>query len=417
MAFCHITLILSITFFLGEVMKVSLSQLKSNPHRNIENYPINEDKVQELIKSYENTEYWGNIICRKVGDHYEIAFGHHRLEALRRMKFQQVEVIVKKLDDGTMLKMMADENSESWSSNASIDQETVKAVVLAHSRGQIDLGLLVGPKTKNSVMLVAPSFLKMSDPDDGPDEAHHKYTAKCVALFLGWTKKDPTKPDGTKPSNRFTVAWHCLELIEDERFNLTDEDFRGLSRTQAEALARETVAAAKAWQTEQRMQEAKRKAAEKEAERAEKAGLLDAADKAKLKAVEAANAVKKAEATSIKDANKVKAALKKGFDDGLGVKGAKDVANSVKTERVKPSKMSGKDITGFLIDQSAMVRCMFNPKIKDRTKTQQKMLDVNKYALEMADDIEAEPFQNYIKNLRALAQRCEDIANDFESKL
>jgi hypothetical protein len=79
--------------------------------------------------------------------------------------------------------------------------------------------------------------------------------------------------------------------------------------------------------------------------------------------------------------------------------------------------MSGKDITGFLIDQSAMVRCMFNPKIKDRTKTQQKMLDVNKYALEMADDIEAEPFQNYIKNLRALAQRCEDIANDFESKL
>lgn len=398
-------------------MRVKTSKLKSNPHRNIENYPINEEKVQELIKSYQNTEYWGNIICRKVGDHYEIAFGHHRLEALRRMKFEQVEVIVKKLDDGTMLKMMADENSESWSSNASIDQETVKAVVLAHSRGQIDLGMLTGPKTKKSIMLVAPSFLKMSDPDEGPSQDPHKYTPKSVALFLGWTRKAPSKSDGLATSKRFTVAWHCLELIEDERFNLTDEDFRGLSRTQAEALARETVAAAKAWQTEQRMQEARKKVAEKEAERAEKAGLLEAADEAKMKAAEAAKAIKKAEATAIKDANTVKRVLKKGFDEGLGVKGAKDVANSVKTERVKPSKMTEKDITGFLMDQSAMVRAMFNPDIKEMTKTQQKMLDVHKYALEMADEIEAEPFENYIKNLRALAKRCEAIANDFESKL
>ena len=252
-------------------------------------------------------------------------------------------------------------------------------------------------------MLVAPSFLKLSDPDEGADQRPHKYTPKSVALFLGWTKKTPSKSDGLEPSKRFAVAWHCLELIEDERFNLTDEDFRGLSRTQAEALARETVAAAKAWQTEQRMQEARKKVAEKEAERAEKAGLLEAADEAKMKAAEAAKAIKKAEATAIKDANTVKRVLKKGFDEGLGVKGAKDVANSVKTERVKPSKMTEKDITGFLMDQSAMVRAMFNPEIKEMTKTQQKMLDVHKYALEMADEIEAEPFENYIKNLRALA--------------
>lgn len=396
-------------------MKVSLTQLKPNPHRNIESYPVDEDKVRELIKSYENTGFWGGLVCRKVGEHYEIAFGHHRLEALRRMKFEQVEVNVKNLDDATMLRMMADKNSESRAFNASADQEIVKAVVLAHGRGQIDLGEHIGPKTKKSAMLLAPSFLTCAGSSNSKRIRQSRYTQKSVALFLGWTKKDSSKSDGIQPSERFAVAWHCLELIEDDRFNLTDEDFRGLSFEQSEAIARETVAAAKAWQTEQRMQEARKKVAEKEAERAEADGLFDEADKEKLKAVQAAAAMKEAEAIAIRDADNVKKVVKAGFKNGLGVNGAKAMAKSVKTDRFKPRIVKGKTVNDLLMDQSEMVRCMFNAGIKKRTKTQQKMLDVNQYAIEMIDEIEADTAANYVRNLRELIQRCESIAADFDS--
>lgn len=353
-------------------MKVSLTQLKPNPHRNIESYPVDEDKVRELIKSYENTGFWGGLVCRKVGEHYEIAFGHHRLEALRRMKFEQVEVNVKNLDDATMLRMMADKNSESRAFNASADQEIVKAVVLAHGRGQIDLGEHIGPKTKKSAMLLAPSFLTCAGSSNSKRIRQSRYTQKSVALFLGWTKKDSSKSDGIQPSERFAVAWHCLELIEDDRFNLTDEDFRGLSFEQSEAIARETVAAAKAWQTEQRMQEARKKVAEKEAERAEADGLFDEADKEKLKAVQAAAAMKEAEAIAIRDADNVKKVVKAGFKNGLGVNGAKAMAKSVKTDRFKPRIVKGKTVNDLLMDQSEMVRCMFNAGLKNARRHSRK---------------------------------------------
>src|SRR5208282_75400 len=115
----------------------------------------------------------------------EIAYGHHRLEALRQAKGPnyKVDLIVKNLPDEDMLRIMADENMEEWTSNAAVTIETVHAVVQAFADGKIELDVV--PKDTNERYLrYAPSFLKAPAPVSGA----RPYTAFTVASFLGWTK-------------------------------------------------------------------------------------------------------------------------------------------------------------------------------------------------------------------------------------
>jgi len=66
-------------------LKIKLKDLKPNPFRNFEQYPINQDKVKQLQTSIKETEFWANILCREKNGDIEIAYGHHRLTALRNL--------------------------------------------------------------------------------------------------------------------------------------------------------------------------------------------------------------------------------------------------------------------------------------------------------------------------------------------
>lgn len=110
-------------------MKVQIKDLQPNPYRNMAHYPIDEAKVGALVASIKQTGFWDNILARKEGAKVQIAYGHHRLAALRKaMKATDVvDIPVKELDDATMLKVMANENMDEWKTSPGVIDETVRA--------------------------------------------------------------------------------------------------------------------------------------------------------------------------------------------------------------------------------------------------------------------------------------------------
>jgi hypothetical protein len=112
-------------------MKVKIKDLEPNPYRDMENYPIDETKIQTLIGSYNQTGFWRNINARPkpgIKDKYQLAYGHHRLIALKKLYGEDhiIDIVVEKYSDATMLKMMASENNTDFRTNVAVTLETVK---------------------------------------------------------------------------------------------------------------------------------------------------------------------------------------------------------------------------------------------------------------------------------------------------
>lgn len=109
-------------------MKVQIKDLRPNPFRDIESYPIDEKKVQSLTKSIKQTGFWDNILARKNNGKIEIAYGHHRLIVLKKLfkPGDYIDIPIRELDDETMIKIMANENDEHWRTTPAIVNETVK---------------------------------------------------------------------------------------------------------------------------------------------------------------------------------------------------------------------------------------------------------------------------------------------------
>ena len=110
-------------------MKIKIKDLRPNPFRDMKNYPINEQKVESLVNSINQTGFWDNILARKENGQIQIAYGHHRLLALRKVMkgTDEVDIPIKSLDDANMLKIMANENMDEWKTNPAVIDETVKA--------------------------------------------------------------------------------------------------------------------------------------------------------------------------------------------------------------------------------------------------------------------------------------------------
>jgi hypothetical protein len=110
-------------------IEVGLEQVKPNPYRDLSKYPLDPAKIEGLRASIKNTHYWENVLARKVGDTFELAYGHHRIEAARQELGHAAKVwlTVRGMDDATMLKIMASENDEAWAITPSFILETVEA--------------------------------------------------------------------------------------------------------------------------------------------------------------------------------------------------------------------------------------------------------------------------------------------------
>lgn len=250
--------------------------IRPNPFRDLDHYPLDSRKLEVLRESIEATGFWQNFYGRRASDgnggmFYEIAYGHHRLAILQERAAAsgtdpEIDLPLSSLTDEQMLQIMSRENMSEWGTSATVEIETVRAVVKAYSEGKITLEA-PDPRSKLTSMRDAPSFRQLGD--DRSAQPRHPYTSHTVAPFLGWRVQKVQD-----------VLGH-LELIENGI--LGDDAFRGLTTTQALVMstrAREEQAAAAeraaAAETDQAAQEAaaeearqREEAARQEKERAE----------------------------------------------------------------------------------------------------------------------------------------------------
>jgi ParB-like nuclease domain len=206
------------------VTEYAVKDIQPNPFRHMERYPINREKVAALRESLRSTGFWDNVVARVVNGKPELAYGHHRLVALKEEygASHKVNLIVRDFDDERMLQVMARENMEEWGTSASIEQETVRAVVEAFADGKIELP----PPTQGAREIrYAPSFVVSPEVIA---QREHPYTIRGVATFLGWTK-----PNGDA-QEKVSYALGALELIE--QGVLSESDFEGLTTKEAQAV-------------------------------------------------------------------------------------------------------------------------------------------------------------------------------------
>ena len=126
-----------------KTMKFRIGAIQPNPFRAIKRYPLRPDKIEALRESFKKAGgFWENIVARIRKDGIpEIAYGHHRLEALRQEydADHEISLIIGDPDDETMLRMMLKENLDTWGSSASVEQESLRAVIEAYASGRIKL--------------------------------------------------------------------------------------------------------------------------------------------------------------------------------------------------------------------------------------------------------------------------------------
>lgn len=139
-------------------MKVKIKELHPNPYRSIQSYPVDEQKVLSLMESIKQTGFWDNILARQIDGEIQIAYGHHRLTALRRLMDpeDEVDIPVKELDDATMIKIMANENMDDWKATPSVIDQTVKVTrefLIDHPRSLQNLLRYISPPKLGRTLL------------------------------------------------------------------------------------------------------------------------------------------------------------------------------------------------------------------------------------------------------------------------
>lgn len=166
-------------------MRVQLRHVFPNPYRDMKNYPINREKVEQLKKSIEQSGFWDNILARKNdSESVQIAYGHHRLTALKEIfpDDYEIDIPVKELDDALMIKIMANENMEEWKAGPAIIDETVK-VAKEFLEKNIELA-----KAYGNVNLKYGEFPKLEDGKNIPPSNFGKVDVgvSIISRFLGW---------------------------------------------------------------------------------------------------------------------------------------------------------------------------------------------------------------------------------------
>jgi hypothetical protein len=110
-------------------MKIDLSRIYPNPHRDLARNPVNQDQVQAVAESIQRTGFWDNVVVREKDDSYELAYGHNRYAALQQIGITEADFIVKPLSDYDMLSAMIDENATQQKITPKIIFENVDAAI------------------------------------------------------------------------------------------------------------------------------------------------------------------------------------------------------------------------------------------------------------------------------------------------
>jgi len=91
-------------------MMVDLSKVDPNPFRDFTLDPLSPESVEKMEESISELGFWGGIAVRKAGDRFQLAFGHHRLQALKNLGWTEADINEVNYDDDKMVSAMIKEN-------------------------------------------------------------------------------------------------------------------------------------------------------------------------------------------------------------------------------------------------------------------------------------------------------------------
>jgi ParB-like nuclease domain len=388
-------------------MKFKLKDIQPNPFRNIDNYPINQEKVEELKRSMDRTDYWGNILGRLVDGKPEIAYGHHRRVAMLE-KFgdsHMVDIIIRDLHDDDMIQIMASENMDAWASRAIVDIETVHAVVKAYGEDKINLGK-VPEDARKSYLRYAPSFIPGNVT---PNTSHVPFTGKMVADFLGWTK-----PQTGVPMRKVETCITALQYAEEGLLELSV--FEKLNTAQMEAVVDETRNARKhleqvAEQQEKQAAQAKKEeeqAREREAKATSKSESHEAA-KERLRAAERRNKAELAAIEGRKQARETATTIASHLSKGMQ-KG--EIATKHATSEAYKLRPQIKTVPPHIEDAlRKILKGIGNFLYKGWDETETRLAEILTYKEHLSPSTR----RDAASTLRGLAERAIDLAKRFEN--
>lgn len=117
---------------MADIVTAKIDTIATNPYRRLHAYPYIESKLEALQGSIAEVGLWPSVIVRPLKDKlwkYEMAFGHHRIEAARRSGLKEVSIIIEALSDKQMLQYMGRENLEDYNADFLIQLESWEAAL------------------------------------------------------------------------------------------------------------------------------------------------------------------------------------------------------------------------------------------------------------------------------------------------
>lgn len=342
---------------------IPLEKIVANPFRRMEKYPVREEKIAALMGSMERTGFWENVVGREQNGHVQLAYGHHRWVAFKKKygKNASMNLIIRKISDEDMLRVMADENAEEFKFDAAVEMETIRAVVEAWAKGEIQLPK-VKPRTPPEKIRYAPSFVRGLTSVTNTEVG---YTADSIAEFLGWKQ-----PNG-EPSRRILNALDALEAAEKDL--VSESELAGLGSDQAQVVAAGAAAIERSYE-----------------QAGNASGDSEHKERMKTKGREVAKSAAKRAIEVLKK--------KKG--------GIRDVRETMSLARApKHPEKKVPDIEKFVSTLTKDLDSVLGPKDVRRSKI--------KEVVKFKDDIESRIKKNLVVALRELSERCEQLISSL----
>ncbi len=100
-----------------KIHTVPLKNIEENPHRMLKTYPTIQKKIDALMKSFLDVGCWPGLVARPhptKKSKFQLAFGHHRFEAAKKLGMKSLMLSVDTLNDEEMLRFMGRENGEDY---------------------------------------------------------------------------------------------------------------------------------------------------------------------------------------------------------------------------------------------------------------------------------------------------------------
>lgn len=107
---------------------IPLELIRPNPFRDFDLHPLDMEQVEKLKTSIDADGFWASVVARKVTGGYEIAFGHHRIEAARRLGWKRVPIDVGEFSDWQMVQMLSAENATQRGTTVAAAVDSIQAI-------------------------------------------------------------------------------------------------------------------------------------------------------------------------------------------------------------------------------------------------------------------------------------------------